>query len=44
MTEALTALVAMLVLSFVRVPIAFSMGIVGFLGLWYMYLTASTVG
>jgi C4-dicarboxylate transporter DctM subunit len=36
MTEALTALVAMLALSFVRVPIAFSMGIVGFLGLWYM--------
>ncbi|MEO7244725.1 MAG: TRAP transporter large permease [Rubrivivax sp.] len=36
MTEALTGLAAMLVLSFLRVPIAFSMGLVGFLGLWWM--------
>src|SRR4051794_746909 len=36
MTEALTGLLAMLVLSFLRVPIAFSMGIVGFAGLWWM--------
>src|SRR5690242_2899634 len=36
MTEALTAPVAMLALAFVRVPIGFSMGIVGFLCLWYM--------
>jgi tripartite ATP-independent transporter DctM subunit len=36
MTEALIALGAMLVLSFARVPIAFSMGIVGFVGLWWM--------
>ena len=34
MTDALLGLVAMLALSFVRVPIAFSMGIVGFFGLW----------
>ena len=36
MTEALVGLAAMLVLSFLRVPIAFSMGLVGFLGLWWM--------
>ena len=36
MTEALTGLAAMLVLSFLRVPIAFSMGLVGFAGLWWM--------
>jgi tripartite ATP-independent transporter DctM subunit len=36
MTEALIALAAMLVLSFARVPIAFSMGLVGFVGLWLM--------
>ena len=36
MTEALVGLAAMLVLSFLRVPIAFSMGLVGFVGLWWM--------
>ena len=36
MTEALVALVVMLALSFLRVPIAFAMGLVGFLGLWWM--------
>ena len=36
MTEALIGLAAMLVLSFVRVPIAFSMGLIGFLGLWWL--------
>jgi C4-dicarboxylate transporter DctM subunit len=36
MTEALIGLFAMLVLSFARVPIAFSMGLVGFAGLWWM--------
>jgi len=36
MTEALLGLFGMLVLSFLRVPIAFSMGIVGFAGLWWM--------
>ena len=36
MTEALVGLAAMLVLSFMRVPIAFSMGLIGFLGLWWM--------
>ena len=36
MTEALVGLAAMLVISFVRVPIAISMGLVGFLGLWWM--------
>jgi tripartite ATP-independent transporter DctM subunit len=36
MTEALTGLVVMVLLSFLRVPIAFSMGIVGFAGLWWM--------
>ena len=32
MTEALIGLGVMLALSFLRVPIAFSMGLVGFLG------------
>ena len=36
MTEALVALAAMLVLAFARVPIAIAMGLVGFLGLWWM--------
>ncbi len=36
MTESLVALAAMLLLSFLRLPIAFSMGLVGFLGLWWM--------
>jgi tripartite ATP-independent transporter DctM subunit len=36
MTEALLGLAAMLALSFLRVPIAFSMGLIGFLGLWWM--------
>ena len=36
MTEALIGLAAMLVLSFVRIPIALSMGIVGFVGYAYM--------
>ncbi|HET6599110.1 MAG TPA: TRAP transporter large permease subunit, partial [Burkholderiaceae bacterium] len=36
MTEALIGLAAMLALSFLRLPIAFSMGIVGFLGVWWM--------
>ena len=36
MTEALVGLAAMLVISFLRVPIAISMGLVGFLGLWWM--------
>ena len=36
MTEALLGLAAMLALSFLRVPIAISMGLVGFLGLWWM--------
>jgi tripartite ATP-independent transporter DctM subunit len=36
MTEALIGLAAMLALSFLRVPIAISMGLVGFLGLWWM--------
>jgi C4-dicarboxylate transporter DctM subunit len=36
MTEALTGLFAMLLLSFMRVPIALSMGLVGFAGLWWM--------
>jgi tripartite ATP-independent transporter DctM subunit len=35
-TEALIGLAAMLALSFLRVPIAISMGLVGFLGLWIM--------
>ena len=36
MTEALIGLGAMLVLSFLRVPIAISMGLIGFLGVWWM--------
>src|SRR5829696_6918151 len=36
MTEALVGLAAMLLISFLRVPIAISMGLVGFLGLWWM--------
>jgi tripartite ATP-independent transporter DctM subunit len=36
MTEALVGLAVMLALSFLRVPIAISMGLVGFLGLWWM--------
>ncbi len=36
MTEALVGMAIMLVLSFARVPIAFSMGLVGFLGVWWM--------
>jgi C4-dicarboxylate transporter, DctM subunit len=36
MTEALTGLAAMMLLSFLRVPIALAMGLVGFLGLWWM--------
>jgi C4-dicarboxylate transporter DctM subunit len=36
MTEALVGLGVMLLISFVRVPIAISMGLVGFLGLWWM--------
>jgi len=35
-TESLIALAAMLVLSFLRLPIAIAMGGVGFLGLWWM--------
>ena len=36
MSEAFAGLAAMLVLSFLRVPIAFSMGLIGFLGVWWM--------
>ena len=36
MTEALTGLAVMMLLSFLRVPIALAMGLVGFLGLWWM--------
>ena len=36
MTEALIGLAAMLALSFLRVPIAIAMGLVGFLGSWWM--------
>ncbi|HEY2561415.1 MAG TPA: TRAP transporter large permease [Caldimonas sp.] len=36
MTESLVALAAMLVMSFLRVPIAIAMGLVGFLGLWWV--------
>ena len=36
MTEAITGLFAMLLLSFMRVPIALSMGVIGFAGLWWM--------
>ncbi|MBL8376761.1 MAG: TRAP transporter large permease [Burkholderiales bacterium] len=36
MTEAMTGLFIMLLLSFMRVPIALAMGLVGFAGLWWM--------
>ena len=36
MTIALVALTLMLVLAFLRVPIAFSMGLIGFLGVAYL--------
>ena len=36
MTEATTGLCLMLLLSFMRVPIALSMGLIGFAGLWWM--------
>ena len=36
MTEAVIGLAVMMALSFLRLPIAFSMGIVGFAGLWWM--------
>ncbi len=36
MTTALIALGVMLLLTFLRLPIAFSMGLVGFLGLWWV--------
>ena len=36
MTASLVALAAMLALSFLRVPIAIAMGLVGFLGLWWV--------
>ena len=36
MTEALCGLALMMLLAFVRVPIALAMGLVGFLGLWWM--------
>ena len=36
MTEALTGLGVMMLLAFLRVPIAIAMGLVGFLGLWWM--------
>ena len=36
MTEALCGLALMMALAFVRVPIALAMGLVGFLGLWWM--------
>jgi tripartite ATP-independent transporter DctM subunit len=36
MIEAVTGLFAMLLLSFMRVPIALSMGLIGFAGLWWM--------
>ena len=36
MTEAITGLFVMLLLSFMRVPIALSMGVIGFAGLWWM--------
>lgn len=36
MIEALIGLFAMLVLSFLRLPIALSMGLIGFAGLWWM--------
>ncbi len=36
MTEAFVALAGMLVMAFLRLPIAFAMGLAGFLGLWWM--------
>ena len=36
MTEALVGLAVMLALAFLRVPIAIAMGLVGFLGIWWM--------
>ena len=36
MTEALSGLALMMLLAFMRVPIALAMGLVGFLGLWWM--------
>ncbi|MFZ2648894.1 MAG: TRAP transporter large permease [Burkholderiaceae bacterium] len=36
MTEALCGLALMMVLAFMRVPIALAMGLAGFLGLWWM--------
>ncbi|MSQ57621.1 MAG: TRAP transporter large permease [Limnohabitans sp.] len=36
MTEAIIGLLAMLMLSMIRIPIAISMGLMGFLGLWWM--------
>jgi C4-dicarboxylate transporter, DctM subunit len=36
MTESLIALAVMLLLSFLRLPIAISMGVVGFFGLWWV--------
>jgi len=36
MTETLLALAAMMVLSFLRLPISLAMGLVGFVGLWLM--------
>ena len=36
MTEAILGLLALLTLSFLRVPIAISMGLIGFLGVWWM--------
>ncbi len=36
MTESMIALAAMLVLSFLRLPIAIAMGVVGFFGLWWV--------
>ena len=36
MTEALLGLAAMMMLAFMRVPIAIAMGLVGFFGLWWM--------
>jgi len=36
MTEALVAFAAMMVLSFLRIPIAVVMGLIGFVGLWYL--------
>ena len=36
MTDSLVAVAVMLALSFLRVPIAISMGLVGFVGLWWV--------